>query len=86
MIEPLPPEGATTWTFIEWAISGIALVVASIIAWAGNLHYTVARLDRDVEALKDAMKKVATKDDVADIKADLRRLLDWALGKREPHI
>lgn len=86
MIDPMPPDGETTWHFMEWAFSGFAIAVTTISIWAGNLHYTVFRHERDIKELKEAMTKVATKDDMAAIKADTSRLLDWALGKREPHV
>lgn len=77
-MDPFPPAS----NFLEWAVSGIAVVVVAVVGWAGRMHFTVLRHDRDIDEIKTDQKALATKDDVADIKADLRRLLDWALGER----
>lgn len=79
-MEPFP--AASNLTFLEWAVSGIAFVVSSVLAWIGWVHFTVLRHGNDIAEMKIDQKGLATKDDVADIKADLRRLLDWALGSR----
>ena len=66
---------------IEWALSGITLALITISCWAAWVHYTVKRLDDDVRDLKIAIKNVATKDDIADIKTQLGQLVRWALGR-----
>jgi hypothetical protein len=83
-MDAMPPPGAPTWSFLEWAISGLALAISAIFAWAGNQHFTVRRLDRDVDEIKAKMETVATRDDVARVESGVRQLLDWALGTRPP--
>ena len=80
MMDPLPTGESASWTLIEWAISGTALLFSGILAWAGRVHFTVNRHDDEIKQLRNRTEGLATKDDIADIKASLNRLLDWALG------
>ncbi len=70
-------------------------VLGAIAASLAALWRVLSRLDKNereierigaahderLDGLERDMKAVATKGDMADIKADLGRLLDWALGR-----
>ena len=73
-------DASTPWSAIEWVVGAVAIIISGMVVWAGRVHYTVIRHDDEIRDLRLKHEGLATKEDIADIKASLNRLLDWALG------